>query len=68
VRLTGCADVTEFATKALHNTGVSFCTRHHFGSAQPGESEQYIRLAYSGISCDDISEGIGLLADWMGRR
>jgi aspartate/methionine/tyrosine aminotransferase len=68
VRRTGCADVTEFASAALRNTGVSFCTRHHFGGAQPGETESYIRLAYSGISADDITEGIGRLADWVGRQ
>ena len=62
----GLANVTEFATAALHNTGVSFCTRHHFGSAQPGETQHYIRLAYSGISVDDITEGIGKLAAWVG--
>lgn len=61
----GFTTVTEFATAALHHTGVSFCTRHHFGSAQPDETQQYIRLAYSGISCDDISEGLGRLADWV---
>lgn len=66
VRMTGCADVTEFASAALRNTGVSFCTRHHFGGAQPGETESYIRLAYSGISADDITEGIGRLAEWVG--
>lgn len=66
VALTGCANVTEFATAALHNTGVSFCTRHHFGTAQPGETDQYIRLAYSGISVDDIVEGLGKLAAWVG--
>ncbi len=62
----GCADISEFATAALHNTGVSFCTRRHFGRPQPGETEQYIRLAYSGISADDIREGLGKLRDWMG--
>lgn len=66
VALMGLANVTEFATAALHHTGVSFCTRHHFGSAQPGEVESYIRLAYSGISVDDITEGIGRLAAWVG--
>jgi aspartate/methionine/tyrosine aminotransferase len=65
VARTGCAHVTEFATAALHNTGVSFCTRHHFGAAQPGETESYVRLAYSGISVDDITEGIGRLAAWV---
>ena len=65
VARTGFETVTDFATAALHNTGVSFCTRHHFGSAQPGEREHYIRLAYSGISADDITEGIGRLAEWV---
>ena len=31
-------------TAALHHTGVSFCTRHHFGTAQPGETEHYIQF------------------------
>jgi len=61
----GFRNVTEFATAALHETGVSFCTRHHFGSAQPDETERYIRLAYSGISVDDIEEGLGELAGWV---
>jgi aspartate/methionine/tyrosine aminotransferase len=61
----GFADVSEFATAALHSTGVSFCTRHHFGSAQPDETQHYIRFAYSGIDVDDITEGIGRLAAWV---
>jgi aspartate/methionine/tyrosine aminotransferase len=61
----GLATVTDFATAALHETGVSFCTRHHFGSAQPDEADKYIRLAYSGISVDDITEGLGKLAAWV---
>ncbi|MGI9643770.1 MAG: pyridoxal phosphate-dependent aminotransferase [Ilumatobacteraceae bacterium] len=63
--ITGHDDVGEFATAALHETGVSFCTRRHFGSAQPGEVEQYIRFAYSGIDVDDISEGLGRLGEWI---
>jgi len=63
---TGHTDVAEFATAALHNTGVSFCTRRHFGRPQPGETEQYIRLAYSGIDSADITEGLGALAHWVG--
>ncbi len=65
VARTGFATVAEFAAAALHHTGVSFCTRHHFGSAHPDETQRYIRLAYSGISVDDIAEGIGRLADWV---
>jgi aspartate/methionine/tyrosine aminotransferase len=61
----GFADVGEFATAALQNTGVSFCTRRHFGRPQAGEVEQYIRLAYSGISVDDIAEGLDRLAAWI---
>lgn len=61
----GFGSVSEFATAALHNTGVSFCTRHHFGTAQPDETDHYVRFAYSGISVDDITEGIGRLAAWI---
>jgi aspartate/methionine/tyrosine aminotransferase len=61
----GFDDVADFATAALHETGVSFCTRRHFGRPQPGEVEQYIRLAYSGISAEDITEGLGLLGQWI---
>lgn len=61
----GFTEVADFATAALHHTGVSFCTRRHFGRPQPGEVEQYIRLAYSGISAEDITEGLGLLGQWV---
>lgn len=61
----GFTDVANFATAALHQTGVSFCTRRHFGRPQPGETEQYIRLAYSGISAEDITEALGLLGEWV---
>ena len=64
--ITGHSDVGEFATAALHNTGVSFCTRRHFGRQSPDETEQYIRLAYSGIGVDAIEEGLQRLADWVG--
>jgi aspartate/methionine/tyrosine aminotransferase len=58
-------DVSEFADAALRATGVSFCTRRHFGRPLPGETQQYVRFAYSGISCEDIAEGIGKLRDWI---
>ncbi|MCQ9387082.1 aminotransferase class I/II-fold pyridoxal phosphate-dependent enzyme [Brevibacterium sp. 50QC2O2] len=61
----GATSVGEFATAALHNTGVSFCTREHFGRRQPGEDREYIRLAYSGISAEDIGAGLGRLRDWV---
>jgi aspartate/methionine/tyrosine aminotransferase len=62
----GFTDVAAFAEAALHNTGVSFCTRRHFGRPQPGEQRDYIRFAYSGISTADITEGLGLLGQWIG--
>ena len=64
--MTGFTDVGDFATAALHETGVSFCTRRHFGRPQPGEDQQYIRFAYSGINAHDITEGLGKLGDWIG--
>jgi len=44
----------DFRKHVLHRTGVSFCTREHFGKSLTGEHEKYIRLAYSGISVDMI--------------
>lgn len=61
----GFDDVGAFATAALHETGVSFCTRRHFGRPQPGEAGQYIRLAYSGINTPDIREGLVRLKAWV---
>ena len=49
---------------ALEQTGVSFCTRLHFGRALPGEQRRYVRFAYSGISAELIREGLGRLKEW----
>lgn len=65
VQRVGAADVGDFADRALRATGVSFCTREHFGTRQPGEDRDYIRLAYSGIGQADIQEGLGRLRDWV---
>jgi aspartate/methionine/tyrosine aminotransferase len=61
----GFTEVAEFADAALRATGVSFCTRRHFGRPLPGETEQYVRFAYSGISVDNIQLGIGKLREWI---
>ncbi len=63
VRQKGYQDVAELAKTALHETGVSFCTRHHLGTRQKEETEHYIRLAYSGISVEMINEGIGRMTE-----
>jgi aspartate/methionine/tyrosine aminotransferase len=49
----------------LEETGVSVCTRLHFGRALPGEKELYIRLAYSGIDVEQIREGLGKLKHFL---
>ena len=61
----GFEDVNEFATAALHNTNVSFCTRRHFGRSQPNEVQQYVRFAYSGIDVENIQEGLTRLKAWI---
>jgi aspartate/methionine/tyrosine aminotransferase len=54
----GLTDYNAFRTAALRNTGVSFCTRLHFGRALPGETRYYVRMAYSGIAAGRIREGL----------
>ncbi|MBA65826.1 MAG: aspartate aminotransferase [Candidatus Marinimicrobia bacterium] len=61
----GYKSLDNFRKDALVNTGVSFCTRDHFGTPLPGEDQQYIRLAYSGINRNDISVGIDKLKNWI---
>jgi len=55
----GLTDYDTFRKTILHETGVSVCTRLHFGRALEGEQNSYIRLAYSGINVPDIREGLG---------
>jgi aspartate aminotransferase len=61
----GFKDVTQLMEDSLHKTGVSFCTRLHFGRPQPNEELQYIRLAFSGINKENISEGLTRFRDWL---
>ena len=57
-------DYEGFRKQVMHDTGVSFCTREHFGRARPNETERYIRLAYSGIDTEQIEEGLTVFKDW----
>lgn len=66
IQLVGATDLADFAQQALHATGVSFCTRNHFGRPQEGEDRSYIRFAYSGLSEEKIRRGLGGLRDWVG--
>jgi aspartate/methionine/tyrosine aminotransferase len=52
------SDYDAFRKKVLTETGVSFCTRLHFGRPLAGEDNYYIRLAYSGIDTAEIKEGL----------
>jgi aspartate/methionine/tyrosine aminotransferase len=61
----GINDLAVFAEQALHATGVSFCTRRHFGRPQPGEKRNYVRFAFSGIDKQEIQEGMELFGNWV---
>ena len=54
----GYADQQQFRLDALHQTGVSFCSRSHFGKPAPGEDLVFVRFAYSGIDTPRICEGL----------
>ena len=60
----GLETYEELRRAALEQTGVSFCTRLHFGRALPGEERRHVRLAYSGIGAELIEEGLGRLKEW----
>ena len=58
-------NVQELQLGALKNANVSFCTRDHFGRPNKDESDYYIRFAYSGISENDINEGMAKLKNYF---
>ena len=55
---TGLTNYDDFRRTVLQQTGVSFCTRLHFGRPLQGEDNCYIRMAYSGINPPEIKEGL----------
>jgi len=54
----GFTDYQAFIGDVLQKTGVSMCARSHFGTPLPGETRNYLRLAYSGIDLEMIEEGL----------
>ena len=54
----------DFRKNTLLKTGISFCTREHFGKTIEGEDKKYIRFAFSGISEDNINKGMKKLKDY----
>ncbi len=65
MKRTGFEKVEEFRKAVLEDTGVSFCGRHHFGRPLKNESDSYIRLAFSGISKENLAEGMNLFQKWI---
>lgn len=65
MRNKGFDDYDVFRRAALEATGVSFCTRLHFGRAAADESDRYIRFAYSGIDLARIEEGLERLRKFL---
>jgi aspartate/methionine/tyrosine aminotransferase len=65
MRKKGLSDYDSMRKALLHSTGVSVCTRLHFGRALEGERDFYIRLAYSGIDTPEIIKGLGRLKDFI---
>ena len=61
----GYSDLEKFRVDSLKKTGVSFCTRDHFGTPDPKEDQKYIRLAYSGINRTQISKGLDKFIKWI---
>ena len=61
----GFKSVEDLQLGSLHNANVSFCTREHFGRPQEDEVDYFIRFAYSGISAEDIDEGLKKLKTYF---
>jgi aspartate aminotransferase len=61
----GLTDVDALMREALEQTDVSFCTRNHFGRVTPGETQHYLRLAFSGIDVPQIEEGLARLKEYF---
>lgn len=65
MRILHIDDYESFRRRIMAETGIAFCTREHFGASLPGETEKYIRLAFSGITCDKIVDSLTLLKQFM---
>jgi aspartate/methionine/tyrosine aminotransferase len=65
MKKTGLTNYDDFRKTVLQETGVSFCTRLHFGRPLEGEDNYYIRLAYSGIELPEIKEGLGKFKEFI---
>lgn len=57
--------VEQLQEETLVKSGVSFCTRVHFGRPLPGEKDFYVRLAYAGIDTNTLTEGLEKLKGYL---
>ena len=64
----GFTDPEKFRKTVLNETGISFCGRHHFGRPLENESDFYIRLAFSGIGKENLTEGMNKFKKWIESR
>jgi aspartate/methionine/tyrosine aminotransferase len=65
MRLMGVTDLELFRKRVLADTGVSFCTRAHFGTPIKGETVQLVRFAFSGVTVDVIKKVGEVLRPYM---
>ncbi len=61
----GLTDYEAFRRVVLRETGVSMCTRAHFGPALDAETRYYLRVAYGGIGTSEIEEGLKRLKTFL---
>ena len=64
----GFTDPEQFRKTVLNETGISFCGRHHFGRPLENEKDFYIRLAFSGIDKENLTEGMSKFKKWIESR
>jgi len=65
MRMKNLKTLEEFRKAALKETGVSFCTREHFGVPLSFETQKYIRLAFASLDVPQITEACEKLKSWM---
>lgn len=65
MKMMGIRDIEKFRSKVLSETGVSFCTRAHFGTPTVSEREMYVRFAFSGVTVDQIKAVGDVLRPYM---
>jgi len=68
MKMKGVSQLEDFRRMCLKETGVSFCTREHFGTPLPFETRKYIRFAFASADEKQISEAMEVLVNWMSKK